>query len=206
MARTESPAFDETGPPGTHEKSRVSMFRGRSIAIAATAAIAAATTTTTAAAAAAAAATVTTTAATGLARFGFVDGEPAPIVLSLIEARDRRLSLSVGIHLDEPEALRPVCIPIDNNLCALHSPELREQCLQVGLTHVVGQISYIKLFGQDQSSPTEVDDPQSTFRVEKKGVSLEARWVGKARREAETGSARASVATRSSDLPTLSIA
>jgi hypothetical protein len=176
----------------------------RSIAVATAAAVTASTTTPTATATAAAASSVTATpAASRLAGLGFIDCQPPPIMLALVEASDRCLSLSIGVHFDETESLRPVCITIDNNLCTLHGPELGEQCFQVGLTHVVGQVSYIKLLGQDQNSPTEVGDPQYAFRVEKKGVSIEARWVGKARREAGTGSARASVATRSSDLPSL---
>ena len=166
----------------------------RSIAVAATTATIAAATTTAAAIAAA-------TTATRLAGLGFVDRQPASVVFLLMQAGNGRLGLGIGIHLDESESLGPVRFAINNYLCALHSSELREQRLQVGLTHTVGQIAYIQLLGQDQSSPTEVDDPQDAFRVEKKGVSVEARWVGKASREAVTESDRASIATRSSNLP-----
>jgi hypothetical protein len=204
-----SSQYENAGGLREQAPSKSFWLSGRSIAVAAATtattvtAAAAATTTAAATAAAASVAAAAATAAARLTGLGLIDRQPPPIVLSLIEASDRCLGLSIGIHLDESESLRPVCITIDDNLCALHSPELGEQCFQVGLTHVVGQVSYLKLLGQDQNSPTEVGDPQYAFRVEKKGVSIEARWVGKARRKAGTGSARASGATRSSDLPSL---
>ena len=104
---------------------------GRSIAVAAattTSVTTAATSATTAAAATAAAASVAATpSAARFAGLGFIDGQPPAVVLSLIEASDCCLGLSVGIHFDKSESLRPVCITIHDNLCALHSPELGEQ-------------------------------------------------------------------------------
>jgi hypothetical protein len=130
----------ERGGPDEQAPCELFWLSGRSIAVATAAAAAVtATTTATATATAAASSSVTATpAASRLAGLGFIDCQPPPIVLALVEASDRCLSLSIRIHLDETESLRPVCITIDDNLCTLHGPELGEQCFQVGLTHVVG--------------------------------------------------------------------
>ena len=69
-------------------------------ATAATVAATAATTTATATAATAVAATAATTIFTG---FGFVDGQASSIMLLIVKPLDGRLSLSLGVHLDEPE-------------------------------------------------------------------------------------------------------
>ena len=83
----------------------------------AAAAVAAATTTTTATTVAA---TATATAApTFLPWLGFVDRQPPPVMLVVIECRNRRLRFGVGSHLHEAEPLGSVCVPIDDDLCAL---------------------------------------------------------------------------------------
>ena len=85
---------------------------------------AAATATAAAATAAIAAAAAARASLTGLC---FVDRQVPAVVLSLVEALDRRLGLGVRVHLDESESLRAVRVTIDDDLCALHSAELGEQ-------------------------------------------------------------------------------
>ena len=96
-----------------------------------TAAASAAVTAATAAPAAAAAASASAAAAvfTGL---GLVHGEPAAVVLALVEAVDGRLGLGLGVHLHEAEPLAPARLTVLNNLGALHGPELRKPSFEVG--------------------------------------------------------------------------
>src|SRR5579871_3321384 len=149
--------------------------------------------------------TTTTTVATATARPGFtglglVDGQVPAVVLTGVQAPDRRLGLIVGVHLHESEPLRAIGVPINDDLGALDRPERGEQRLQVALVDVVGEVPDVQLFGQDQLR--KKDDPPWAFRVEEKGGLR----VSPSRRErrgrgAETGSEGASAATRSSDLP-----
>jgi hypothetical protein len=107
-----------------------------------TAATAATVTTAAAATAASTAAAATTTVFTGL---GFIDSQAPSIVLLIVKPLDGRLSLSLGVHLDEPEPFASARCAVLNHLRALHGAELREQLLQSGVTHTVGQISDIQL-------------------------------------------------------------
>src|SRR5271157_2116017 len=111
--------------------------RPRSIASAAAATVAAATTAAIAASATAAAgatATAVTAAATAtrFAWLGLVDCQPAPVILLVVQALDRRLSLCFGVHLDESEPLAATGVTVLDDLCALHGPELGEPSFEVG--------------------------------------------------------------------------
>ena len=98
-----------------------------------------------------------------------------------VETLDGRLRLGVGAHLHEPEPLRAVGVPIDDDLCTLDRPERREQRLQVGLVDVVSQIAHIQFLTHDRTPKRKADDPRDAFRVEKKGASVEAHWVDRTR-------------------------
>jgi len=114
--------------------------RPRSIASAAAAAttVAAAATGATAAVTAAAtgatAATTVTAAATAtrFAGLGLVDCQPAPVILLVVQALDRRLSLGFGVHLDKAEPLAATGVTVLDDLRALHGPELGEPSFEVG--------------------------------------------------------------------------
>jgi hypothetical protein len=111
-------------------------------AAAATVTAAAATAASTAAATAVTAAAAATTVFTGL---GFINSQTPSVVLLIVKPLDGRLSLSLGVHLDEPEPFASARCAVLNHLRALHGAELREQLLQSGVTHTVGQISDIQL-------------------------------------------------------------
>jgi hypothetical protein len=66
-------------------------------------------------------------------------------VLLIVKPLDGRLSLSLGVHLDEPEPFASARRAVLNDLRALHGAELREQLLQSGVTNTVGQITDIQL-------------------------------------------------------------
>src|SRR5208283_2465718 len=83
------------------------------------------TTTTTVAAAA-----ITTASGSGDPRLGFVHREPPSVVLLLVEPLDRRLSLGVGIHLDETKPLAAARVTVGDHLGALHGPVLGEPLFQ----------------------------------------------------------------------------
>src|SRR5262249_53269812 len=86
-----------------------------------------------------------TAAGAGFAGLGFVHGQIPAAMLTAVESLDGRLRLGVGVHLDKPEPLRPVRVPVDDDLGTLHRPERRKQGLEVGLSHVVGQVAYVQL-------------------------------------------------------------
>jgi hypothetical protein len=111
-------------------------------AAAATVTAAAATAASTAAATTVTAAATATTVFTGL---GFINSQTPSVVLLIVKPLDGRLSLSLGVHLDEPEPFASARCAVLNHLRALHGAELREQLLQSGVTHTVGQISDIQL-------------------------------------------------------------
>jgi hypothetical protein len=120
-----------------------------------------------------------------------------------VEPLDGRLCLGVRVHLHEAEPLRAVRIPIDDELRTLHGPELGEQRLQVGLVHVVGQIAHVQLLAHDRTPGRKHEDLQDAFQVEKKGARSEPCRRERRGRGAGAGTVRSSVATRSSDQPTL---
>ena len=62
----------------------------------------------------------------GLPGLGLVHGEPAAVVFLIVEALDRRLSLGVGVHLDEAEALAAAGVTVGDHLGTLHGPVLGE--------------------------------------------------------------------------------
>src|SRR4051794_18735396 len=162
----------------------------------------------TAAAATITAATVATAAVAGADRtsftgLGLVDREGPAIVLVGVEPLDGGLRLGLGIHLDEPESLRAVRVAIDDDLRALHRPERREQRLQVGLVDVVGQVAHIQLLGQDQLRSEKATTRGVLSGSRRKGAQGEPNGRERRGRGAETGSVRASSATRSSDQPRL---
>ena len=153
-------------------------------AAATTAAVAAATATAAAATTAVAATTTTATAAI-FAGLGFVDGETPSIMIVVVKTFDRRLRLGFRVHLHEAEPLRAIRVPIDDDLRALHGPELREQAFKVGLVHAVGEVAHVQLLAQDQT-PERKGERLSTRRIlsrveEEKGAPVEAHSAGKAR-------------------------
>ena len=87
----------------------------RSITPTATAAAAIATATA-ASTTATAVAAPTTAAPTLLTGLGLVDRQVPPVVVMAVEPLDGRLRLGVGAHLHEPEPLRAVRVPIDDDL------------------------------------------------------------------------------------------
>src|SRR5271166_4472966 len=93
--------------------------------------IAASTTAATGATAAAVTAAATAT-ATRFAWLGLVDCQPAPVILLVVQALDRRLSLCFGVHFDESEPLATTSVTVLDDLCALHGPELGEPSFEVG--------------------------------------------------------------------------
>ena len=123
----------------------------------------------------------TSAATTILPWLGFVDRQPPPVMLVVVESLDRRLSLGVRVHLHEAEPLRAVRIPVYDDLCALHGAVLGEHRLQVGLVDVVGEVAHIQFLAHDRTPKRKADDPRDAFRVEKKGASVEAHWVDKTR-------------------------
>src|SRR5208337_4492273 len=59
---------------------------------------------------------ITTASGSGDPRLGFVHREPPSIVLLLVEPLDRRLSLGVGIHLDETKPLAAARVTVGDHL------------------------------------------------------------------------------------------
>src|SRR5271157_4560110 len=79
------------------------------------------------------AAAITTASGSGDPRLGFVHREPPSVVLLLVEPLDRRLSLGVGIHLDETKPLAAARVTVGDHLGALHGPVLGEPLFQIGV-------------------------------------------------------------------------
>jgi hypothetical protein len=135
-----------------------------------TAAVASTTTTGATSAASSAAAVTTTAAAPVFARLGLVDRQSSTVVILIVEAVDRGLGLSLGVHLDEPETLAPAGVAVLNDLGALDGAELRKQLLKLRAVDLIGQITDIQLLAHRWSPGQRKNDPLETFRVEEKGA------------------------------------
>jgi hypothetical protein len=96
---------------------------GRSITPATTATAAAATST----------ATTTAKTATGaiFTRARFVDCQRTAIVFLGVEPIDRRLSLGVASHFNEPETLAAATVAVRDDLGTVHRSELRKHVFEV---------------------------------------------------------------------------
>jgi hypothetical protein len=61
-----------------------------------------------------------------------------------VESLDGRLSFGLAPHLHEAETLAAARVPVLDDLCALHGPELGEQLFQVSAADLVGQVSDVQ--------------------------------------------------------------
>src|SRR5262245_15034718 len=91
------------------------------------------------------------TAAPGFPRLGFVHSQPPPADFLIVEALNRRLSLRVGIHLDEAEPFALASVTVRDHLGALHGPVLAEPFFQVGLRDGISQITNIQFLSHVES-------------------------------------------------------
>ena len=66
---------------------------------------------------------------TGHPRLGFAHRETTPVVILIMEALDRCLSLGVRVHLDEAKPLAAARVTVLDDLGALHGPERSEPSL-----------------------------------------------------------------------------
>jgi hypothetical protein len=107
-------------------------------------------TTTAASSAATPVATATIAAATSAAggfRAGFIDGEPAAIVVLAVQSFDCRLGFVVIRHFNEPESTAPARLSIAQYLSRAHRAELLEQLLEVFRRGSVSEVTNVKPLG-----------------------------------------------------------
>src|SRR5437588_5453571 len=83
--------------------------------------------------------------ATLRSRASFIDCQRSPVDLLPVEGSDRRLSLFATVHLDKAKAFRAAGIPIHDDLGRLHRAVRRKQTLQIGVGHLIGQVSDVQL-------------------------------------------------------------
>jgi hypothetical protein len=76
-------------------------------------------------------ATTTAAASAGFAWASFVHGEGATVVLTTIDASDRRLRFLVILHLDETEAFAPAGVAIHDHFGALNRAEFGKHLVEV---------------------------------------------------------------------------
>lgn len=81
-----------------------------------------------------------------------VHGERTPTMIGTVELFNRRLSVLVGSHFHETEALASSRVPILNNLCTGDLTNFPEQLFEVASCHTVTEITDIQL-SSHHSSP-----------------------------------------------------
>jgi hypothetical protein len=105
-----------------------------------------ATTATTAAPSATATAVATSTAAAGFAGLGFVYLKSPTSLILAVHSRNRRLSLRIGAHLHESEALTSPRVAIHDHFRTLDGPVRRQQRLQVRAADIIAKVPDIQFF------------------------------------------------------------
>src|SRR5690349_14968203 len=91
--------------------------------------------------------TATTTVATTrtlFARTRFVHGQHTIFEGVAVEALDRFLRAFFSCHLDKAKAFRTARVTIRNEGNFAHFAGLREQCLQLFLRYIIGQVAYVQ--------------------------------------------------------------